>query len=116
MPLSPARMALPGEALDSIARYPAVSDARLESDAERTGEMTGVSVRPTGAMPLAGELWSTRAHDWAELMEPAMRQLYAAILDRIAPPTGATLLDAGCGAGLFCRLAVTRGATVSGVD
>jgi hypothetical protein len=36
MPLAPARMALPGEALDSIARYPAVSDARLESDAERT--------------------------------------------------------------------------------
>ena len=45
-----------------------------------------------------------------------MRQLYAAILDRIAPPTGATLLDAGCGAGLFCRLAAARGATVFGID
>jgi len=106
-------MALPGEALDSIARYPAVSDARLDSDAERTVEMTGSSIRAT---PLGGELWSTRAHDWAELMEPAMRQLYAAILDRIAPLAGATLLDAGCGAGLFCRLAAARGATVFGVD
>jgi 2-polyprenyl-3-methyl-5-hydroxy-6-metoxy-1,4-benzoquinol methylase len=110
---SPARMALPGEALDSIARYPAVGDARLDSDAERTVEMTGSSIRAT---LLGGELWSTRAHDWAELMEPAMRQLYAAILDRIAPLAGAALLDAGCGAGLFCRLAASRGATVSGVD
>jgi ubiquinone/menaquinone biosynthesis C-methylase UbiE len=75
--------------------------------------MTGSSIRAT---PLGGELWSTRAHDWAELMEPAMRQLYAAILDRIAPPAGATLLDAGCGAGLFCRLAASRGATVFGID
>lgn len=38
MRVSRARMALPGEALDSIARYPAVGDARLDSDAERTVE------------------------------------------------------------------------------
>jgi SAM-dependent methyltransferase len=113
MLLSPARMALPGEALDSVARYSAVSDAQLESNAERTGKMTGVSVSAT---PLGGELWSTRAHDWAELMEPAMRELYDAILDRIGPLAGATLLDAGCGAGLFCRLAAARDATVFGLD
>ena len=69
-----------------------------------------------GATPLGGELWSTRAYDWAELMEPAMRQLYVAILDHLAPAVGTSLLDAGCGAGLFCRLAAARGASVVGLD
>ena len=78
--------------------------------------MTSVSLGPAGATPLHGELWSTRARDWADLMEPAMRQLYVAILDRLALQHGTTLLDAGCGSGLFCRYAANRGARVSGVD
>lgn len=116
MPTSVARVALPGEALDSIERYSAVDRARVELAAEKTRIMTGISVRPTGATPLSGELWSTRARDWAELMEPAMRQLYVAILDRIPPRAGTMLLDAGCGAGLFCQFAADRGATVFGLD
>lgn len=78
--------------------------------------MTSSAVGPINATPLYGELWSTRARDWADLMEPAMRQLYVAILDRIAPSAGTTLLDVGCGSGLFCRLAADRGATVFGLD
>lgn len=80
--------------------------------------MTSILPRPNGATLLRGEgeLWSTRARDWADLMEPAMRQLYVAILDRLASRAGATLLDAGCGSGLFCRLAVERGARVVGLD
>jgi SAM-dependent methyltransferase len=49
-------------------------------------------------------------------MEPAMRQLYRAILDRLDMRAGTTLLDAGCGSGLFCRLAADRGARVFGLD
>jgi SAM-dependent methyltransferase len=49
-------------------------------------------------------------------MEPAMRQLYVSILDRIDPLAGQTLVDVGCGAGLFCRLAADRGASVHGLD
>lgn len=45
-----------------------------------------------------------------------MRQLYVAILERLAPREGARLLDAGCGSGLFCRLAANRGARVFGLD
>ena len=78
--------------------------------------MTSSLAGPIGATPLGGELWSTRAHDWAELMEPAMRQLYTAMLDRISPLAGTTLLDAGCGAGLFCRLAAACDVTVFGID
>lgn len=78
--------------------------------------MTSVSVLPGSATPLRGELWSTRARDWADLMEPAMRQLYVAILDRFDARDGATLLDVGCGSGLFCSLAADRGARVFGID
>ena len=78
--------------------------------------MTSISARPFGATPLRGELWSTRARDWADLMEPAMQQLYVSILDHIDPCDETTLLDAGCGTGLFCRMAAHRGARVFGVD
>ena len=78
--------------------------------------MTTMTLRPGRATPLHGELWSTRARDWADLMEPAMRQLYVAVLDRVAPSAGTRLLDAGCGSGMFCRLAANRGASVFGLD
>src|SRR5690349_15921993 len=78
--------------------------------------MMSVSAWPIGATPLRGEPWSTRARDWADLMEPAMGQLYRAILERLELREGTTLLDAGCGSGLFCRLAADRGARVFGLD
>lgn len=109
-------VALSGDAPDIAARYSPVLAATLGFDAERTPHMTTITARPTGATPLRGELWSTRARDWADLMEPAMRQLYVAILDRLPPLDGATLLDAGCGSGLFCRLAEKRGVRVFGLD
>lgn len=109
-------VALPGEARCSIARYSAVLAAALDCDTESRARMTSISARPVGATPLRGELWSTRARDWADLMEPAMQQLYVAILDRIDPCEETTLLDAGCGSGMFCRMASHRGAQVFGFD
>ena len=93
---SSAPVALPGEARYESSRYPAVGAAPLESDGRESPHMTSVSLGPAGATPLHGELWSTRARDWADLMEPAMRQLYVAILDRLTLQHGTTLLDAGC--------------------
>jgi SAM-dependent methyltransferase len=78
--------------------------------------MMSVSAWPIDATPLRGEPWSTRARDWADLMEPAMGQLYRAILERLDVREGTMLLDAGCGSGLFCRLAADAGANVSGLD
>jgi SAM-dependent methyltransferase len=42
--------------------------------------------------------------------------LYAAVLDATAVGPGTTVLDLGCGAGLFARTAADRGARVTGVD
>jgi SAM-dependent methyltransferase len=38
------------------------------------------------------------------------------VLDRLDPPPGTALLDAGCGSGLFAELAAERGVRVSGLD
>ena len=46
---------------------------------------------------------------WAE-------PLYAAVLDAAAVGPGTSLLDLGCGAGLFARVAADRGARVTGID
>jgi SAM-dependent methyltransferase len=42
--------------------------------------------------------------------------LYAAVLDATAVGPGTTLLDLGCGSGLFARAATDRGARVTGLD
>jgi SAM-dependent methyltransferase len=42
--------------------------------------------------------------------------LYERILDRTGIGSGASVLDLGCGRGLFCRLAADRGAAVAGID
>jgi len=42
--------------------------------------------------------------------------LHAAVLDATGVGPGTTLLDLGCGAGLFARAAAARGARVTGVD
>lgn len=63
--------------------------------------------------------WGGGAADWAEVMEgpggwgiPA----YERILERTGVGKGTEVLDVGCGAGRFCRLAADRGASVSGLD
>ena len=63
-----------------------------------------------------GDLWSERAADWTELMEPRMRPLYEAGLAGLAVEAGTRVLDVGCGAGLFLSLARDGGATVAGLD
>jgi SAM-dependent methyltransferase len=42
--------------------------------------------------------------------------LYAAVLDATAVGPGTSLLDLGCGTGLFARAATDRGARVTGID
>ena len=60
-----------------------------------------------------GRMWGTHAADWAaqEEMEPE-RFEPAAVLVR----PGDTVLEVGCGSGVFLRMAADRGARVFGVD
>jgi SAM-dependent methyltransferase len=44
------------------------------------------------------------------------RPLHAAVLDATGVGPGTTVLDLGCGAGLFARAAADRGARVTGID
>jgi SAM-dependent methyltransferase len=63
-----------------------------------------------------GRLWGAAAYDWCRLVEPFLAPVYRAVYDAVGIRAGATLLDAGCGAGLALRLATARGAAVSGID
>ena len=69
-----------------------------------------------GSAPVQGPLWGTRARDWAEIQEPTGRDLYASVLATLALPPGARVLDVGCGSGVFCALATSRGMKVAGFD
>ena len=65
------------------------------------------------------ELWGGRAGDWAEVMEGWNGwgvPVYRHVLERVQVENGTKVLDVGCGAGRFSRIAADRGAAVSGLD
>ncbi|HEX6641544.1 MAG TPA: methyltransferase domain-containing protein [Thermoanaerobaculia bacterium] len=61
-------------------------------------------------------LWGPRADDWADVQEGMSAALYESVLDTLNVRTRMSVLDIGCGAGLYCRMAADRGASVYGVD
>jgi SAM-dependent methyltransferase len=70
-----------------------------------------------GTAPVQGRLWSARARDWAEVQEATtVLPLFEAIADSLGVGAGTRVLDVGCGAGRFLRLAADRGADVAGLD
>jgi ubiquinone/menaquinone biosynthesis C-methylase UbiE len=72
-----------------------------------------------GSAATQGDLWGERARDWAEVMEGWNGwgiPLYRHILERVTVERGTRVLDMGCGAGRFCRIAADRGAHISGLD
>ncbi|MBV9193504.1 MAG: methyltransferase domain-containing protein [Solirubrobacterales bacterium] len=77
--------------------------------------MTAINQR-LGSAAINGELWGERARDWAELQEGSRRPDFELCLRRTGIGHGTELLDLGCGAGGFCRLAADAGARVTGID
>jgi SAM-dependent methyltransferase len=69
-----------------------------------------------GTAAVQGRLWGARARDWAEIGEPASRDLYPPVLDAASVGPGTRLLDIGCGTGVAAEEASRRGARVSGID
>ena len=69
-----------------------------------------------GTANVQSQLWGARARDWAEVQEGMLAPLYEAVLHKTAVGASTTLLDIGCGSGMFCRMAAKLGAQVSGLD
>lgn len=63
-----------------------------------------------------GQLWGTRARDWAEIQEGQCSAAYQAVFDSLQLGEGTKYCDVGCGAGLAALFAADRGAEVSGID
>jgi SAM-dependent methyltransferase len=66
-----------------------------------------------------GPLFGARAQDWAETWEGPSGYgtlVYEYVLDRAKVDSHTRLLDCGCGAGRFARMAADRGAKVAGID
>jgi SAM-dependent methyltransferase len=70
----------------------------------------------TGTATVQGELWGARARDWAEVQEPAQREMYPPVFDAAGVGEGTSLLDVGCGSGVAAAIAHERGAKVCGLD
>lgn len=77
------------------------------------------SRQPGGSALRWGPLFGGRARDWAETWEGHRgwgTPVYEHVLDRVRIGSGTRVLDCGCGAGRFARLAADRGALVAGID
>ena len=69
-----------------------------------------------GTAALNAQVWGPGVEDWATIQEPQSAGMYPAILDALALPNGAALLDIGCGTGVFSGTAKDRGLRVVGID
>lgn len=61
-------------------------------------------------------LWGQRARDWAEVQEAMVRPVYLAVLEALQVRPGQSLLDLGCGAGMFAQFAAEAGLSVTAID
>ncbi len=69
----------------------------------------------SGSAERWGPLWGARPADWA-LSEDRQLPTYEAALEQTGLEPGWRVLDVGCGAGAFLRLAAGRGALPHGLD
>lgn len=69
-----------------------------------------------GTASVQGQMWGARARDWAEVQEGMSVPLFERVLQETGLGASTSVLDVGCGSGIFCEMAAKRGARVSGLD
>ena len=69
-----------------------------------------------GTQAVKASLWGVKAQDWAHYQESMLKPIFEQVIADLPLSTNTTLLDVGCGAGLFCQLASKTGTGVSGLD
>ncbi|MFZ2069624.1 MAG: class I SAM-dependent methyltransferase [Xanthobacteraceae bacterium] len=75
-----------------------------------------VTATRQGSAPMQGDLWSTRARDYAELQEIQFLPLYESVLQRPEVAAAGASLDVGCGPGLAAQVFAQKITNVSGID
>jgi SAM-dependent methyltransferase len=78
-------------------------------------EVPAMTTVASGTVAVQGDLWGARAGDWAE-HEIQYAPVYEDAIRRLGIGPGTSVLDLGCGAGVFLRAAADAGAEVAGVD
>ncbi len=78
-------------------------------------QVADVPIAP-GSARMQGDLWSVRAGDYAEIMEPTFLPLYENVLGRPELENTGALLDVGCGPGLAAQTMAKKIAKVAGID
>jgi SAM-dependent methyltransferase len=68
-----------------------------------------------GSAERHGPLWGARARDWA-VNEEQQLPTYEEAIRRVGIDAGQSVLEVGCGTGVFLRAAADRGARVVGLD
>jgi SAM-dependent methyltransferase len=68
-----------------------------------------------GSAQRHGPLWGARANDWREIEEQQL-PTYEEAIRRVGLRAGDSVLEVGCGTGVFLRLASDEGAQVFGLD
>jgi SAM-dependent methyltransferase len=69
-----------------------------------------------GTASVQGQIWGARAKDWADVQESVAVPLFEAVLQETVVGKNTSVLDVGCGSGIFCEMAAKLGARVSGLD
>jgi SAM-dependent methyltransferase len=65
---------------------------------------------------MQGKLWSVAPSYWSQHFEPWFLPIYRKTLEQLNLNEKTMLLDAGCGSGMFSKMAIDSGAEVIGID